>query len=433
MKHSQADDNLVNRIWNLFSSMRFGITLILVFSGLLALATILSPISGSDTIYSSPLFLLIVGLLIMNLIICTINRINMLISFTNPKTSLIKKEDPGKMPLGYGVTVGIDRSSLERQVHRFFHSRGFRIKKIKEGEKSFFYLSKGSLGPRCSLLLHLSLVIVVAGVLWGGMTKVETKVTIPEGYTGDLSRIKEIKFNIRLDDFTTLYDEQGNVSNWVSRVSIISDDEIFLDRGETKVNHPLNYHGFNLYQHSYGQAIKMQLRREKNDSPQSMVLSQDQYYHHLSQLGGLGLWVGRYHDRQVPYKFFDGTSEVSKGYLHQGDSVKLPGENDKHLQLAGTIPFSVIQVKRDPGIPVVFTGLTLMAVSFFGTTLIRQRRYWAKIQSGCDGEPEFVMGGLKQGRNHNGEVEFNKLTGELESALDSLGEEENYAVRRHGL
>ncbi|WP_165608176.1 cytochrome c biogenesis protein ResB [Desulfoscipio geothermicus] len=74
----------------LFSSMRFGIALILVFSGVLALATILSSTSGSGGIYSSTWFILIVGLLCMNLIICTINRVNMLINSTIPEPYIKK-------------------------------------------------------------------------------------------------------------------------------------------------------------------------------------------------------------------------------------------------------------------------------------------------------------------------------------------------------
>ncbi|WP_165608177.1 cytochrome c biogenesis protein ResB [Desulfoscipio geothermicus] len=58
---------------------------------------------------------------------------------------------------------------MENDVSRFFRSRGYGIKKIGEQETTFFYISKGNLGPWCSLVLHLSLVIIVAGVLWGEM------------------------------------------------------------------------------------------------------------------------------------------------------------------------------------------------------------------------------------------------------------------------
>jgi len=426
VNNNNAKNDPVNRLWNFFSSMRCGILLILILSGILALATIWAPSSGDSNIYRTPWFLLLVGLLCMNLIICTINRLHILINSISPKPSLIIKKDFDKLPLNYRSFFTTDRVTMEQYLCRLFRSRRFKVGQVTEGDSSYFYFYRGNFGSWCSLLLHLSLVIIVAGVLWGGMTGFETKVTIPEGYTSDLSGAEQLDpaFKIRLEDFDTLYDEEGNIVNWVSRISILSDEGDVLAQGESKVNHPLNYRGVNLYQHSYGQALKLNFIKDGQDDPQSIVLSQDRFYHHLEQLEGMGLWVGVYQDGKLPFSFSDGTKEVAEGYLRQGERVKIPGDNNRYLELSGTIPFSVLQVKKDPGVPVVFTGLALMAISFFGTVFTGQRRCWARIKCSREGSGEVIIGGLKNRRGvQDMEEEFSRLTGKLEKFLQAGGED----------
>ncbi|SHE42239.1 cytochrome c biogenesis protein [Desulfofundulus australicus DSM 11792] len=428
-----AELNFIKRTWRLLTSMRFGLILLCILSAALAVATLvpgagqgygkmawLVQVLGLDNIYRSFLFRLLFALLCVNLLACSINRLRMLKLTTFPSPQQIKKSNLEQLPLVHRFTLRAGDKPVEDLLADFFRRRRFSIRKFHEGATTWLYASRGSAGPWFSFGLHISLVLVVAGFAWGGVARSETRVVLPVGeqaevVTGSHQSTGVDRFTIRLDDFTTLYDASGAIDNWVSRVTIINNGRE-VQRGEVMVNRPLNYRGYHLYQYSYGQALKVELADGAREAPRPAVLFPNRFYR-LPGLEQYGVWFGSWSENgRVDYALYQGHQQVSAGTLTTGESLTLPG-NSGTLHLVGTSPFSVLLVKYDPSIPLVFASFVLVSLFFFLTLLVRHRRYWLRLEE-ADGLLTLVMGGVTSLHTRAlDREEFEKMIREMEAYL----------------
>ncbi|MBE3586136.1 MAG: cytochrome c biogenesis protein ResB [Thermoanaerobacter sp.] len=430
-----AERNFFNRAWRLFTSMRFGLILLCILSAALAFASLFAPgtgqgygetawlvqVLGLDNIYRSFLFRLLFALLCLNLISCSINRLYMLKITTFPSPEQIKKSNIEQMPLIYRTSLETGGIPAEDRLVDFFRRRHYSVRKCRDGSTTWLYASRGKAGPWFSFGLHISLVVVVAGFAWGGVARSETRVFLPVGeqaevVTGSHRSSGVDRFTIRLDDFTTLYDASGAIDNWVSRVTIINNGRE-VQRGDVMVNRPLNYRGYHLYQYSYGQALKVELAGGAQGTPQAAVLSPNRFYR-LPGLDQYGIWFGSWNENgTVDYALYKGHQEIAAGTLSTGESITLP-ESAGILSLAGTKPFSVLQVKHDPSIPLVFAGLTLMSIFFFLAMFVRHRRYWLRMEETADGGLSLVLGSVASMHTRAlAREEFDGMVREIESSL----------------
>lgn len=106
---------------------------------------------------------------------------------------------------------------------------------------------RGRLSRVGSLLLHLSMVVILAG---GVVTAVfGFRYAAPEYLAaGDEMLVEEGGFTVRVDAATTEFTDEGMVSEYYSDVVVIEDGAEVLSH-RIEVNRPLIYNGVGLYQH----------------------------------------------------------------------------------------------------------------------------------------------------------------------------------------
>jgi cytochrome c biogenesis protein len=98
-----------------------------------------------------------------------------------------------------------------------------------------------------SLLLHLSLVIILAGGVVTGVRGFRYAARMYLG-AGDEMVVEEGGFTVRVEKASTEFTDDGRVSEYYSDVVVIDDGEEVLSK-RIEVNHPLVYKGIGLYQH----------------------------------------------------------------------------------------------------------------------------------------------------------------------------------------
>ncbi|MBN2564773.1 MAG: cytochrome c biogenesis protein ResB [Candidatus Eisenbacteria bacterium] len=98
-----------------------------------------------------------------------------------------------------------------------------------------------------SLILHLSLVVVLAGAVVTAIFGYRYPGTVYLG-AGDTMDIPEGGFSLRVDAASTEFAENGMVSEYFSDVTVIDDGQEVMTR-RIEVNHPLIYGGVGVYQH----------------------------------------------------------------------------------------------------------------------------------------------------------------------------------------
>ncbi|MBN1940000.1 MAG: cytochrome c biogenesis protein ResB [Candidatus Aminicenantes bacterium] len=97
-------------------------------------------------------------------------------------------------------------------------------------------------------IVHLGLLVIIAGGIATGTAGFRADVTLNPGETRDVPRAG---FAVRLERFDTEMYPGGGVKDWKSTVTVVEDGRDVRTQ-VVEVNHPLVHNGFSLYQMAYG-------------------------------------------------------------------------------------------------------------------------------------------------------------------------------------
>ncbi len=212
---------------------------------------------GVFDMYHSWWFQGLLILLTVNIVVCSIDRLS-----SNWK--LIFNRHPSVRPERFNnradARTFTDKRSAEDLVavyepimaHQFGH---FQV--IHSDGGTVVYGEKGRLSRLGVYIVHLSVILLLIGGLVGSFFGFEGYVNIAEGETTDTIRIRNtgqlhrLDFQIRCDDFSMEVYDSGTPKEYRSALSIIDGGETVKQK-DIIVNDPLRYRGINIFQSSYG-------------------------------------------------------------------------------------------------------------------------------------------------------------------------------------
>ena len=234
------------------------------------------------------------------------------------------------------------------------------------------YARKGIIGRIGPIIVHLGMIIVLVGGMWGIFTGFFAQEMIRSGETFKIQNIIELgplsrpqipdDWSVKVNRFWIDYTENGDINQFYSDLSVVGDDGTELKRDTIYVNHPLRYDGVTLYQTNWSiAAVRVQL----NNSPIFQIPVAK-----LDTLGAgdiWGTWVPTKPDMSsgvsMLIKDLQGTALIynQQGELTSairiGQSVEVDGIQIKLIDLIGS---TGLQIKADPGVPIVYTGFALL-------------------------------------------------------------------------
>ena len=199
-------------------------------------------------LYQSFWYIAILALFSLNIIICTLVRLSPKLrrSFRpkcdlDPKSvQVLKVKDRIKMALAPAEAVQAIKAELGRHHYR--------VREHSAEKKHCLLARKRVLGIFGSEVVHVGLLIILAGGIISGLAGVRGSLTLSEN---QVLPVPQAGFSVRLDKFITELYTDGNVKDWKSELTIIEGDKPVLQKS-VEVNHPLSYKGFVFYQSGYG-------------------------------------------------------------------------------------------------------------------------------------------------------------------------------------
>jgi cytochrome c biogenesis protein len=468
----ERDRNLDHRFhlsksppWKFFSSLRLAITLILILVALSLIGTFViqvpSDIKASAVDYSwwlenianpqtgfwYPLinslglfdvfhsfwFLGAGSLLIVSIIVCSLNRLPQTKANMSLNT-LRLREEQDKSSIRQTVLLNTpSKENAGELIAGLLKKHHYNIILVRSDENIFLAAGKNRYSPWGTYLIHLSLILIIAGFLMSSYLGFrDSAFVVPEGVTRNIGNNTNLA--LQLISFTDEYWPDGSPKEYRSEV-IIYDSGTEVGRGVTRVNHPLSYNGVRIHQSFFGPAVTIQINDSKGNElfkgniALSGILENHPYQRpsggfRLTQkmysiflvgratniddpvlrLGQIGLEV--YNDNSAqPIA----SSKIDKGIPFKTEDLEFTYIEDSQ--------FSGFQISRDPGSSLIWIASGLLLLGLVIVFYFPRRRIWASLQPGdTKGYRLYLRTDARL--RHDANQEIQKLVNEIVNLTD---------------
>ena len=369
-------------------------------------------IAGLDHVYRTWWFLSILILFGSSLTACTFTR-----QFPALKSARRWKfyEEPKQFEK-LALSAELETVSLT-SLEQLLQQKNYRI--FREDEK--VYARKGIIGKIGPIIVHASMLIILAGSMWGSLTGFLGQEMVASGETFKVQNIMDAgpwagpqipkDWSMRVNRFWIDYSPEGGIDQFYSDLSVLDKTGQEVDRKTIHVNEPLTYRGVTFYQADWALAA---VRVRLNKSP---VLQLPMAQLDTQGKGRIwGAWIPTKPDLSAGVsllaKDLQGTMLVygTDGKLlttvRAGTAVEV---NGVMLSIDEVVGSTGLQIKADPGIPLVYTGFGLLMLSVL-MSYLSHSQIWALEKDG-----KLYVGG----RTNRAQVTFER---EVIEILDKLAE-----------
>jgi cytochrome c biogenesis protein len=374
--------------------------------------------------YHSWWFQGLVSLLTINIIICSIDRLQTTgrIIFTKNPTFNIEnyRQRKSRQDFSLPTDVAVCSSAFQRLLAK---SYGY-CRSEPVGQGVAITAEKGRWTRLGVYGVHLSVVVLLVGALVGSLNGFSGFVNIPEGESADTIQLRasgmplKLPFTIQCNDFEVQFYDTGAPKEFRSKLVLLEKGRAVLQR-DIIVNDPIRYQGINIFQASYGKledsaattslpkVIELTFRSVasgmiytlKAELNQPLQIPEDlgtfvvNGYEPAAQFKGMTIGpalTGTLTDKQgepisvvLPIRFtqFDA--------MRRGKVVIAVANAQGLLK---TRYYTGLQVTRDPGVGLVYFGFILMIIGCMVTFFMSHQQIVVEIQPKADSVAVMVSG-----------------------------------------
>jgi len=373
--------------------------------------------AGLDHVYRTWWYLSLLLLFGASLTACTFTRqITALRWFSRTWNFYSKPRQFEKMAL----STELDNATLQALIPQL-EQRRYRVFE----KDNMLYAHKGLVGRIGPIVVHASMLLILLGAIYGAMTGFFAQEVVPSGQTFRIQNIFDAgpwaatqipkDWSVKVNDFWIDYSPEGRVEQFYPDLSVLDDGGEEVKRKTVWVNEPLRYKNVTMYQADWGIAA---VRVKLNNSPVLQL-----------PMGEIETPTGKLWGTFVPTKtdMSDGVSLIAKDLqgtlliydktgqlistVREGRSVDV---NDVTLSVIKVLGSTGLQIKADPGIPMVYLGFGLLMIGVL-MSYVSHSQVWALQE-----DNSLYVGG----RTNRAQVAFE---GEFIAVLDALPEDSSPA------
>lgn len=207
---------------------------------------------GLDNVFSAPYFIVLMAALCLNLILCSLVRLPRVLG---AKAALLARAEKAQ------TDTQLEDAQSEK-LQEYFEKHRYR--KTVTGARTVYF--KNSAGFYGSFITHLSFLLILVVGAAAVITADMRDQTVMPGETLTL----EDGVSIRVDRFQ-IEDETGTL-DYASELTV-SRGSKSVSR-EIRVNEPLNFEGYKIYQHTYGTAGAVRIENHLTGVSEEMLLTE---------------------------------------------------------------------------------------------------------------------------------------------------------------
>jgi len=428
-----------NKIWKFFTSVRLTIFLLLTLAATSIIGTLIPQneapqaylqafgasfyrffdLFGFFDLYHSWWFQALVLLLVLNILVCSIDRLSAtwrIIFPERPKFNLsrFRRLEPIEEFTKKGAGEQL------KKLYQATISRNFRYCRAEETDTGYAVFGERGRWTRIGVyIVHLSVICMLVGGVIGTRFGFEGFVNLAPGEAAQKIQLRnrnqmlKLNFAIRCDDFKVSFYPNGAPEEFRSSLSIIEQGKVVKSQ-DIIVNDPLHYKGISIFQASYG---PLPSRQQDVQIPDELTLvftskATGMIYQKKAAVGqtielpeSLGKFTVDEFRNSYDFRGQDLGATIF-GTLHQSDGaavdvvlpIQFPSfdkmgpifnktrKDDMLISVSGVKAqpaeeryFTGLQVSRDPGVWVVYTGFILIIVGCYITFFISHRQVCVDI------------------------------------------------------
>jgi cytochrome c biogenesis protein len=272
----------------------------------------------------------------------------------------------------FRTTAQFYRLKISTILNNFsFNKTLLRIKENKYSifqQKNIIYCYKGLTGRIAPIIVHFSMILVLVGTIVGSLFGFKAQEIVPKTETFHIQNILTNgqltvvpKTSARINDFWITYTKNKTVSQFYSDISILDNQGNERDRKTISVNYPLISDSVYYYQTDWN-LIGLRFQNLKNEIIEYPLITVNQnkvWLTWISNNSSLKEGIVTIIDNLEGYCSVYNESGQFLGNIELNEKVnfKIP------LTLLEIISSTGLQIKIDPGIPIIYLGFFFLMLS----------------------------------------------------------------------
>ncbi|MGM0451824.1 MAG: cytochrome c biogenesis protein ResB [Thermodesulfobacteriota bacterium] len=464
MNKTNAHKSGTDRIWAFFASVKLSVVLLLTLAVTSIIGTVIPQNENPalyrqtygdglyqlfDTLnffdmYHAWWFRLLLCLLIVNIVVCSIQRLSSTWKILFPKKPVFNANQFRKSPNRNEWVVTDSMESL-KEMYAGFMEKHFRHSRVQAQDNGYMIFGEKGRWTRLGVYaVHSSILLLMVGGLIGSIYGFEGYMNVPEGATAstislkNADRQKPLDFTIRCDDFTVSHYPSGRPKQYRSEIAIIDNDEVVMEKS-LRVNDPIHYKGINIFQSSYGKTPGEKFSVVFTDNSSGMeVKRQASVGDEIALPADSGKLVVEDFTNNFNFRGHNiGPSFLSRLIPKEGDPrpIILPVNHprfDKMRRGDYTITledveyrhYTGLQITRDPGVPVVYAGFVIMIIGCYITFFMFHKKICIELAPAGKEKTTVTVSGLSP-KNRPG---MKNMVNRIARRLDHLRQNQNQSL-----
>ncbi len=363
---------------------------------------------GFTDMYHSWWFIALLFIFAANLVICSIERLPNILKSMKEKPSFLKDEHFNIMPISKEIKLKEEPTNSLKKTEHTLKKAGFKTYIFKNEDTSQIFAEKGRYSKLGVYITHLSLLLILIGAVIGIYFGFNGYLNLLEGTQSSVAYHRNeneipLGFEIRCDDFdVTFYENSDTPKSFTSMLAIIEDGKEVLKK-TISVNDPLKYKGITFYQSSYGFSPSMEslfkfkitsnsgnnhevaLRFGESfsipDSKIRGVISDFSPALAIDKSGRLFTYTDSMNNPAVFIEFFEDNKPVYNQWIlrRYPETWKVPDAMIEFQDL-WKAQYTGLQVRKDPGVWLVYLGCLLMSIGLYMALFKNHLRIWINLK-----------------------------------------------------
>ena len=245
-------------------------------------------------------------------------------------------------------------------------------------QKNIIYCYQGLIGRIGPILVHVSMILILLGTIFTSLAGFNGQEIVPKTETfyiqnifsnGRLSQFP--KLSTRINDFWILYKDQNIVNQFYSNISILNVDGEEIKNQTLFVNSPIKYRGIDFYQTNWN-LIGLRFHLANDKLIQYPLINLNNKSNKI--------WLTWISNRDQLNMGFSILIDNLQGYCSiYNNTGQFLGNLELNEQFSSALPYTLIdiinadglQIKTDPGIPIIYFGFFLLML----TTIVSYKSY----------------------------------------------------------